>query len=358
MRSLYSFLFFTSMSAGLLAQPIIDQNSFISAGDVFEYTQIVDLTPDQIDVLPEGGENLTWDFSTLTPDGLEITDSYYPLDSTPDLFGLFFGNPFLAGQNISTHALELAVLDFELPLPLQVDEAYQFYRSDAEGYFITGNAAEVEGLPLISTYDTLDRVFTFPLSFGDMDANSFYFFTDVPSIGAVGQSGLRSTNADAWGEITLPGASYNCLRVRTELDVTDTIYIGFTETGTQIERPRQINYTWISPDVGGIVAEAVFIQDALVSFRYLTNQTALSSAEITVSDFKIYPNPGSKILEISVPSGFEGHFRILDLTGREVSAGRLRSTNSVDIARLPEGIYLVSVYSAKTVLTKRLVVSR
>ncbi|MCZ4409608.1 T9SS type A sorting domain-containing protein [Cryomorphaceae bacterium 1068] len=358
MRSFYSIILFFSLSAGLVAQPIIDQSNFISVGDVFEYTQILDLTPDQIDVLPEGGEDLTWDFSTLPPVGIELTDSYYPLDSTPELFGLFFGNPFLAGQNLSTFALELAVLVFELPLPLEVEEAYQFYRSDAEGYFITGNAAEVEGLPLISAYDTLDRVFSFPLSFGDMDTNSFYFFTDVPSIGAVGQSGLRSTNADAWGELILPGSSYNCLRVRTELDVTDTIYIAFTETGTQIERPQQINYTWISPEVGGIVAEAIVLQDALVSFRYLTNETALSSTEITDADFKIYPNPGSTTMEISVPSGFEGHFRILDLTGREVKGGRLASSNSVDIATLPEGIYLVSVYNAKTVLTKRLVVSR
>ncbi len=191
-----------------------------------------------------------------------------------------------------------------------------------------------------------------------MDTNSFYFFTDVPSIGAVGQSGLRSTNADAWGELILPGASYSCLRVRTELDVTDTIYIAFTETGTQIERPQQINYTWISPEVGGIVAEAIVIQDALVSFRFLTNETALNSTEITDADFKIYPNPSSTTLEITVPSAFEGQFRILDLTGRQVKGGRLASSNSVDIATLPEGIYLVSAYSAKTILTKRLVVSR
>jgi hypothetical protein len=358
MKSLYTFLILSFISASLFAQPVIDQNNFISVGEVYEYTQIIDLAPDQLDLLPEGGADVTWDFSALPPVGIEITDAYYPLDSTPELFGLFFGNPLLAGQNLSTFALELAVLDFELPLPLEVEEAYQFYRSDEEGYFITGNAAEVEGLPLISAYDTLDRVLRFPLSFGDMDTNSFYFFTDVPSIGAVGQSGLRSTNADAWGELILPGASYSCLRVRTELDVTDTIYIAFTETGTQIERPQQINYTWISPEVGGIVAEAIVIQDALVSFRFLTNETALNSTEITDADFKIYPNPSSTTLEITVPSAFEGQFRILDLTGRQVKGGRLASSNSVDIATLPEGIYLVSAYSAKTILTKRLVVSR
>ncbi|HKK38295.1 MAG TPA: hypothetical protein VJ949_02635, partial [Cryomorphaceae bacterium] len=214
MRSFYSVLLFSFFSASLFAQPVIDQDNFITVGDVFEYVQYTNAATSNLEIIPDGGQDLTWDFSELVGQFVATTDSYYPLDSTPDLFSLFFGSPFIAGQNLSTHALELAVLDFELPLPLQVEEAYQFYRTDSEGYFITGNAAEVEGLPLISIYDTLDVVYSFPLSFGDMDTNSFYFLTDVPSLGTVGQSGLRSKNADAWGELILPNASYNCLRVR------------------------------------------------------------------------------------------------------------------------------------------------
>jgi len=357
MRLLYSFLFLTSISSGLIAQPIIDQSSFISTGDVFEYIQVVTFTPDQVDVLPEGGENLNWDFSGLTAEGNEVIDFYYPLDSTPDLFNLFFGSEFIAGQNFSTHALELTAFDFELPLPVEVEEAYQFYRSDAEGYFITGNAAEIDGLPLVSAYDTLDRVYSFPLTYGDMDTNSFYFLTDVPGIGAFGQSGSRSNHADAWGELSLPGVTYDCLRIRTELDVVDTFYIGFTETGNLIERPQQVNYTWISPEVGGIVAEAVFIEDIPISFRYLSNQSALSLAEFNHEDFMIYPNPASTNFEISVPQSFRGHYKVLDLTGREVLSGQLKSTKSVLISSLPEGIYLVSVFNEKTVLTKRLIVN-
>lgn len=358
MRSLYTILLLISLSAAVFSQPVIDQNSFISAGDVFEYTQLTEQGLGQIDLILEGGENLIWDFSDLSTEGLEVVDSYYPLDSTPDLFNVFFGNPFIAGENFSTHALELAVFDFELPLPVTVEEAYQFYRSDSEGYFITGNAAEVEGIPLLSAYDTLDIVFSFPLSFGDMDTNSFYFLTDLAGIGAFGQTGSRSTNADAWGEIILPNASYNTLRVRTELDVTDTIYLGFTDAGSLIERPQQVNYTWISPEAGGIVAEAVFIEEALISFRYLTNESALSSDDIGNSDFTIYPNPASANLEISIPSGFDGNYKILDLTGKETSSGQLKSSAVLDISQLPQGIYLVSIYNAKTVLTKRLVVRR
>ncbi|HKK38641.1 MAG TPA: T9SS type A sorting domain-containing protein, partial [Cryomorphaceae bacterium] len=141
-------------------------------------------------------------------------------------------------------------------------------------------------------------------------------------------------------------------------NITDTIYIGFTNTGTEVERPQQISYTWISPEAGGVVAEAIFIDEAFVSFRYLNNLSALSSTEIAETDFQIYPNPASKSLEITIPSDFSGEFKILDLTGREVSTGQLKSNISIDISKLPEGIYLVSAYSSMNVLTKRLIVNR
>lgn len=358
MRSLYSLILFSTISAGLFAQPTIDESNFITAGDVFEYTQYLNAASADLEIIPEGGEGLVWDFSDLVGQFNATSDFYFPLDSTPEIFNVFFGTPFISGQNFSTHALRLDGLDLELPMPVQFEEAYQFYRTDSEGYFITGNAAEVEGLPLISTYDTLDVVYSFPLSFGDQDTNSFYFLTEVPTLGTIGQSGVRANNADAWGELILPNASYDCLRVRTELDVTDTLYIGLLETGELIERPQQVIYTWISPDVGGIAAEAVFIGGVPVSFRYITNQSALNVAELSPSDFKLYPNPATAEMNVSVPQGFSGDYMLLDITGREVKSGRLTSTTSVDISLLPEGVYLVSISWSGTAVTKRLIVNR
>lgn len=359
MRTLTTILILAFFSSASMAQPIIDQNNFVSAGDVFEYQQLANpLLLDMLDISEEGGENLVWDFSDLPNEGIDVTDSYFPLDSTPDIFNLFFGNPFIAGENFSNQALELAVLDFEIPLPLQVESAFQFYRTDDEGYFITGNAAQIEGIPLLSAYDTLDRVYSFPLGFGDVDTNSFYFLTEAPGIGTFGQSGFRTSQADAWGELMLPGGFYDCLRVRTELDVTDTLYIDFTESGGQIVRPQQVSYTWISPDAGGVVAEAIYLLDSLVSFRYLTNESALSNIEVGVEDFKLYPNPASSLVKLSLPSGLSGKYEILDLTGRPVRTGSLEPISTLDITKLPEGIYLINLSASNMVVTKRLVINR
>ena len=344
----------------LLAQPTIDQSNFIQAGDVFFYDTYTNLALEEVGVITQSGADFTWDFSALGLDQeLNIADTYVPLDSTPEFFEIFFGNPFLAGNNLSNLALTIDFFDLglELPVPLTVENSFQFYRSDEEGFFITGSASEVEGLPLISTYENLDRIYSFPLNYLDADENAFDFLTVVPSIGAVGQEGIRSYFADGWGELILPGSEvYNCLRVRTELDITDTIYIDFTSFGSLIERPLQVNYTWISPEVGGTVAEATFIDDALTSLRMLSSASALSAIDPDSFDFSIYPNPVGGTLNVSIPDNFSGLVQVMDITGRIMHVVNARRSTQLDVSGYPEGIYLISVKSEAVSFAKRIVV--
>lgn len=357
MKHRFTLLFFV-ISSSILAQPVIESESFIQVEDVFEYSQALVMDLEDSDIQLGGGAELVWDFSNLEPFGPTLNESYFPLDSTPSLFALFFGNPILAGDNFSTHALSINVLDFELPIPVQFENAYQFYRSDEEGYFITGNGAEVEGLPLISAYDTLDRVLKFPMNFQDEDTNSFYFFTEVPGIGAVGQSGVRINRADAWGSVTTPFGTYECLRVRAVLNVTDTLFLEFTQDGGTFVRPEQVNYTWISPELGGILAEATYIADTLTSFRYLTLESALSTTSEQRTDFTLFPNPATDEVTIATPAKGRKEVALSDLTGREVYRKVFHQKATVDLSLFPEGLYLVAVESGNSREVRRLVVDR
>jgi len=353
-------LTFTSIliSAFLSAQPVIDGGSFIQAGDVFEYSQVPIDQIDESEIQLAGGADLTWDFTELLPITPPLIESYFPIDSTPTLFALFFGNEFLAGQNFSTHALSIDALDFELPIPVELENGYQFYRNDDEGYFITGNAVEFDGLPLISAYDTLDRVLKFPLNFGDADTNRFYFFTEVSGIGAVGQSGRRINSVDAWGSVSTPLGTFECLRVRTVLNVTDTLFLEFTQDGGTFIRPEQVNYTWISPEIGGILAEATYLAGELSAFRYLSLESALTTISKIEASFTIYPNPTRDMVTVSAPSESLKEVRIADLTGRTVMYQSFRSEIKLDLESLPEGLYLVMVESGENRQVRRLVINR
>jgi hypothetical protein len=340
------------------AQPTIGSDTFIQVGDVFQYGQASLLSVESDEIQVEGGADLTWSFDEVEALGTPFTESYFPLDSTPVLFSLFFGNPIVAGENFSTHALSINVLDFEVPLPIELENAYQFYRSDEEGYFITGNGAEFEGVPLISAYDTLDRVYSFPLNYLDTDTNSFYFFTEVPGIGSVGQSGVRINEADAWGTVTTPYGTYECLRVRTLLNVTDTLFLEFTQDGGTFVRPEQTIYTWISPEIGGILAEASFIGDTLTAFRYLFAESALSTNAAKGHALSMYPNPAKDQLILEAFSGRNVKVILTDLTGRKALTTTFRDRVEIDLSMLPEGLYLVTVESGSYREIKRLVINR
>lgn len=73
----------------------------------------------------------------------------------------------------------------------------------------------------------------------------------------------------------------------------------------------------------------------------------------------LYPNPVSSVLNIVNSSETIRQVRIFDLTGKvvhEFSANA--SASQADISFLPEGVYVVAVYSDKTTIIRRIIVSK
>jgi len=79
------------------------------------------------------------------------------------------------------------------------------------------------------------------------------------------------------------------------------------------------------------------------------------------SELVLYPNPASEILQFQLPSTLlykPATIVIIDATGREVLKTTMvptKTNSSLDINKLPKGVYHVSVTSEKQMLTSRLV---
>ena len=70
----------------------------------------------------------------------------------------------------------------------------------------------------------------------------------------------------------------------------------------------------------------------------------LSTNELTESNTSIYPNPTSQILRVKTESKEAQEYRIYAPDGRLVQNGSLIiPTTEIDVARLPDGIYLIQV---------------
>ena len=88
---------------------------------------------------------------------------------------------------------------------------------------------------------------------------------------------------------------------------------------------------------------------------------------LAVSKFKVYPNPANNTATISftLPEAIDGRITLVDLSGRERQVLQPQTNYSkgshqfyVDVSSVPEGIYLLTLYSDKGVQTQRLIVAR
>jgi len=88
---------------------------------------------------------------------------------------------------------------------------------------------------------------------------------------------------------------------------------------------------------------------------------------LKVSNFKVYPNPAKNQATVSftLPEAIDGRITLVDLAGRERQMLKPQTSFSkgshridVDVSSVPEGIYLLTLYSDKGVQTQRLIVAR
>jgi len=88
---------------------------------------------------------------------------------------------------------------------------------------------------------------------------------------------------------------------------------------------------------------------------------------LMVSNFKVYPNPANNLATVSftLPEAIDGRITLVDLSGRERQVLQPQTNYSkgshrfdVDVSSVPEGIYLLTLYSDKGVQTQRLIVAR
>ena len=356
MRLIFLLIFCQFTSIVLISQPVIESDGFTNAETVLTLESPGPQWFASQTLTSQAGEDQTWEILDWNP--LQINEqSYYPLSQVPFAYQIFFNSPLLYPEHVSTHGLLAQFDPAQLPLPIQVDEPYTFFRTDETGYYSTGNAFSVEGLPVITQNDSIERIYKFPMNFGDTDTTGIGFLTEVPFLGSYGQNGIRINEVDGWGVLNTPYGNYDVLRIRSEIAVTDTFYIAQTDTGQSIERPLEIEYTWLSPEVPGPVLVISEIQGAAVSASLYVDDGVLSveNSLYNESEPAFYPNPARRNIKLNPRLNCQS-VMVLDHMGREVLKNKTGQL-SISIGQLPRGCYLVVIQeqNGKTIREKLII---
>lgn len=291
------------------------------------------------------GENFFWDFSSLVPVNQQV-DTFVSVSSTPFIYRLVFTS------SVATIARPEPDVDF-IP-DYSVTDVYTYFKEIDEGFQEAGVAFTLSGLPLPVKYDEPDVLYRFPMSYGNVDSCQSSVEREFPDLFYFSMDRKRKNTVDGWGTLVTPLGSFDVLRVRSEVNETDSLYVDSLNTGYRIPR-NYIQYKWLGNGYGmpllqvdeeGLLLTVSYID----SVRVITSTPEQSAVPGKVS---IYPNPATTEINIEweYPGSGKISVTILTLDGREISRierilpypGLIRETVPLEKLKMVSGIYMLCV---------------
>jgi len=341
MKNIYATILFTVISISCMAQVVVDGSNFIQPGTSLYYQSSDPSWGIDQNLSDISGENSVWNAEDWIPT-LTDTVEYSSLEDMSSIVKFFFDNELLYPENFSTHALAVGAEILELPIPIEISDGYTYFRTDETGYYGTGLSFSLQEFPLTTQNEVVERIYKFPMHYGDIDTSALAFLISVPGMGAYGQSADRYSEVDGHGSLITPYGTYDVLRVRSERYIIDTLYSEQLGGGQIIERPLQIDYAWISPQLKGPILEISIVDGSVISARMLVGEPALSVFSPKRQDLQIYPNPARDFIAFDFPFAEKATIEIYDIHGRLVFK-KVPEGNRVQVNSLTPGVYMINI---------------
>lgn len=354
---LHRILFATLFCSPVLvqAQITITSADMPSAGDTIRRST----TTDQWSIDPTiTGTSHNWDFSFLTAQTQKFDTCHNP-SSMNLAYQYYFNNPFTYPSYNSDYALRGQDLSF----------GAMFSMTDVQDFYVVGSSklqhvgfgANINGIPTPVRKSPIENVYMFPLNYGDTYTSYSKFMVSLPTLGEYKQKKHNAVEVDGWGTLTLPVGTFNVLRAKFVVNITDSVYVESFGFVTENARPTEIQYMWLAPgrdlpvlqintdSTTGAVTQIIF-QDRFVPLNVKENNTVA---------FDVYPNPVSNILNINSDQPVE-RMAIYDLYGRNVyGLTPAPGQNSLSLpVNLASGTYLVEVIAGGGTARKKIVVQQ
>lgn len=294
----------------------------------------------------ETGENYIWDYSSISSTG-QTTETYSYISSAPFTYQFLFNNPFdqahLASYTIQTEGFSVAQVSFE--------NFYEFYKNSTDDYRIVGYGATVNSLPVPAQTNPTDVVYDFPLEFENTNSSYSEWPIAIPTIGSYLLKQTRSYEVDGHGTIILPNGTYECLRVKMEIEAIDSLYIEALGFGFALPR-NSTEYHWLANGQGVPVLKAVYNLGFASQVEYL--DTPDNVVEVSSLTFNVFPTLASDFIQVSNDLNQQMIARLYTISGKLIideSNERL-----IDTSYLPNGMYVVELQTSGQIYRQQIVV--
>ena len=370
-------ILFTTTS---FSQITVTEADIIDIGNIFY--QAHDTLPSSLISPGNAGANQTWNFSLLQVHEHDTTEI---LDPTITPFASFHPTANLC---------------------IEDDEGYRYIEKDVNGAFIVGVDDIVLNpsllyvpLPLNSTTmgstipitidSTIFDPFILSLIISDTLAPyiSYPIVTNkIDSIRVI-VSESSDYEVDAWGQISIQLGTFDCLRLKTERDITSTFMAYCSDTLSSSGDWYNLPSTLIPQSTLSLfnilLADLGFDPEAVVTYQWWTNDVATKFALVemaidslgniktvnflhtpsssAISDeyaqmVSVYPIPASDKLTIESKSSNLTDLTLLDVMGKLVLSDKFTGTTQIDLTQISKGIYYLNLKTTEGALTKKIII--
>ncbi len=310
------------------------------------------------------GPGHTWDLSGLNFLRQRV-DPFQTVGSTPPAYQFYFNNSSQYPEHKADHAMPVDIPSTG-PAMVNFEDMYDYYRNTGSQYQQVGFGARLSGFPLSVRYGPIDTIYQFPLDHGDTDSSYSEYELSVPGYGVYKQEKVRMDTVDGYGTLKTPFGTFQILRVKSTLYLTDSLALDSSGVDTSFQRPVQVQYKWLAEGMGppllkittqaGLITRIEY-QDSL-RFVTSTGERAEASASL---EWTAEPVPASKRLTVTFNRPREGMVLLRNMAGRARKVHELRHTRSfdLDVEELPPGPYLLEYwYKERNLLTRKVIIAR
>jgi len=350
MKTLLLTALLTSGTA-LVAQITITAEDLPASGADYTYMNASDLSGND----PEDtGTDFTWDYSGIQ-DLLPVNESYVAVSEAPITYQFLFNNPGIPDY-LATMSIER--LNQQIGDQITVDDFYEFLRADESVYARLGAGLNLSGFPLVARYEPIDTLLRLPANYGDTGGGYSEFFVEVPFLGTYLSKQTRSYEIDGWGTVITPYGSFEALRVKTLLEVRDSISIPGFGIDQAFDRPLATEYAWYAPGEGIPVLRINSVAGFDVTTQYKTTYIPAGIEESIHAPLSVWPVPAQESINVNGFSGEPGTtWQIIDNQGKLISTGLLVDAGRlfIDVGNLSSGVYTLVIRGEKGIQSRQFV---
>lgn len=278
------------------------------------------------------GSGVTWDYSALTGEMGVASNTDNVVDASTTAYAGTFTNAEY-NDDLATFA--------SIYFSNSVDSTTIY------GYVFTVDAFDVV---IHHSVDPLKSL-TYPISVGGSVSDVTEGIVDVNSGAATGTTtGTATTTVDGFGTLIVGNDTYtDVIRVKLVENISTSITVNpFPPDNGTVTRTIY-SYYQLATDKqpifmhGTIVIVSTALNDNYTSVYYSSLPSYVGVAELNDGDFSVYPNPANSVVTITT-DGTADKLNVFNAAGQLVASFiNPAETETIDVASLPAGIYVIQV---------------